>query len=668
MNDNLKTLLILPILFISSCSPKQERPKDYPILPVPFTQVTVTDNFWAPRIRTNSEVTIPIAFRHCETTGRVKNFEIAGGTAVGSFCTEYPFDDSDVYKIIEGASYALHVDYDPELDRYMDTLIMKIAAAQEEDGYLYTNRTIDPDSAHPWAGTKRWELEHELSHELYNVGHLYEAAVANYMATGKRSLLDVALKNAELIAHDFGWGKVEEYTGHQEIEIGLVKLYRVTGDRRYLDLAKFFLDVRGPGGEEYCQAHQKVVDQTEAVGHAVRACYMYSAMADVAALTGDQAYVDAISRIWENVVSKKYYITGGIGQAGYNEGFGEDYYLPNLEAYCETCASIAMVFWNHRLFLMKGDARYLDVLERTLYNAAVDGVALSGDLFFYPNPLASDGRHHRRPWFGCACCPSNICRFLPSMPGYIYSYRENEIFVNLYVTSEASIETGKKQISIKQESQYPWDGDISITVDPQRSTRFTLSLRIPGWARNEPVPGDLYRFEDQDDQKVMVMVNGKIANASQQDGLIKIDRKWKKGDKVELILPMPVRKIVAHEKVEANRGFIVLQRGPLVYCLEGKDQPEGKVSACYLLDTSKITPRYREDLLGGIMVLEMNGKSLSVHNNNQITTNNNQSREARSAEQITTTYPLTAVPYCYWANRGPGEMAVWLKVNMNILK
>lgn len=639
MNDKLKTLFILPILFLSSCSQKQEQSREYPILPIPFTQVTVTDNFWAPRIRTNSQVTIPIAFRHCETTGRIRNFEVAAGMEEGSFCTEYPFDDSDVFKIIEGASYTLHVQYDPELDRYLDTLILKIAAAQEDDGYLYTNRTINPDSAHPWAGTKRWELTHELSHELYNAGHLYEAAVAHYLATGKRSLLDVALKNAKLVDRDFGWGKTENYTGHQEIEIGLVKLYRVTGDKRYLDLAKFFLDVRGPGGEEYCQAHQKVVDQTEAVGHAVRACYMYSAMADVAALTGDQAYVDAISRIWENVVSEKYYITGGIGQAGHNEGFGEDYYLPNLEAYCETCASIAMVFWNHRLFLMKGDAKYLDVMERTLYNAAVDGVALSGDLFFYPNPLASDGRHQRRPWFGCACCPSNICRFLPSMPGYIYSQRGNEIFVNLYVSSAASLGCCKNKLNISQETNYPWDGNITVMIDPQRSRKYTLSLRIPGWARNEPVPGDLYRFENQDNGQVNLLVNGKTVDAPVQNGFIKIDRKWKKGDKVELILPMPVRKIIAHEKVEADRGLIALQRGPLVYCLEGKDQPAGKVFAYDLPDTSTITPRYREDLLGGIMVLEMNGKSL---------------------------YPLTAIPYCYWANRGPGEMAVWIEVNKNL--
>ncbi len=651
MNYKRKTLLILPVLFILSCAPKENHLNDYPILPVPFTQVSVSDNFWAPRIRMNSEVTIPIAFKHCETTGRVKNFEIAAGMEEGSFCTEYPFDDSDVYKIIEGASYALHVNYDPALDQYLDTLITKIAAAQEEDGYLYTNRTINPDSAHPWAGKKRWELEHELSHELYNVGHLYEAAVAHFMATGKRSLLDVALKNAELIAHDFGWGKVEEYTGHQEIEIGLVKLYRVTGDQRYLDLAKFFLDVRGPGGEEYCQAHQKVVDQNEAVGHAVRACYMYSAMADVAALTGDQAYVEAISKIWENVVSKKYYITGGIGQAGYNEGFGEDYYLPNMEAYCETCASIAMVFWNHRLFLMKGEAKYLDVMERTLYNAAADGVALSGDLFFYPNPLASDGRHHRRPWFGCACCPSNICRFLPSMPGYIYSYRENEIFVNLYVTSQATIEIDNNEINIRQESQYPWNGDVAMTLEPQKSRKFTLSLRIPGWARNEPVPGDLYRFDHQDDQQVRLLVNGKATEGMVQNGFLTINRKWKKGDKVELSLPMPVRKIVAHDKVEADRGMIALQRGPLVYCLEGKDQPDGKAFTYYLQDTVNLTSRYREDLLGGIMVLEMNAKSLPQIADNQMT-------------NVT----LTAVPYCYWANRGPGEMAVWLKVNGDMIK
>lgn len=633
-----------------------QKPADYPILPVPFTQVKLTDDFWAPRIETNSRVTIPIAFRHCETTGRIRNFEVAGGLAEGSFNSTYPFDDSDVFKIIEGASYALQVNYDPELDAYLDSLIFKIAAAQEDDGYLYTNRTINPDSAHPWAGKKRWELVHELSHELYNVGHMYEAAVAHYQATGKRAFLDVAIKNADLVYNDFGWGRIEDYPGHQEIEIGLVKLYRVTGDERYLELARFFLDVRGPDGEEYNQAHRKVVEQTEAVGHAVRACYMYSAMADLAALTGDPAYGDAISRIWENVVTKKYYITGGIGQSRENEGFGPDYDLPNLEAYCETCASIAMVFWNHRLFLMEGDARYIDVMERTMYNALLSGVALTGNLFFYPNPLASDGRHKRKEWFGCACCPSNICRFLPSLPGYIYGVRDRELFVNLYISNEASIEVAGTTVAVKQEGSYPWEGNTVLLVDPDKPITFTVNLRIPGWAQDEPVPGDLYTFVNGTENPVIVMVNDEKVHPIIDNGYAKIARKWRKGDRVGLVLPMPVRKIRASEKVEADRGKIALGRGPLVYCLEGTDQPGGKVFAYALPDTATIIPQSRNDLMQGIITLHMPGIPLPTNNDDQMTMNNNL---ITINGKITPTH-LTAIPYCYWANRGPGEMVVWI--------
>ncbi len=380
------------LIFVASSCSTGNHDENYPVRPVPFTSVKMTDNFWAPRIKKNHEVTIPIAFGYCESTGRVKNFEIAGGLDTGAFQTIYPFDDSDVTKIIEGASYSLQTFPDPELEAYVDTLIYKIGLAQEDDGYLYTNRTIAEKGygkLHEWAGEKRWETDNILSHELYNLGHMYEAAVAYYQATGKRSLLDISIKSADLVDHDMGWDAFVTYPGHQVIEIGLVKLYRMTGERRYLDLAKFFLDARGtrPDGEEYSQSHMKVVDQTEAVGHSVRATYMYSGMADVAAILKDEAYLNAITKIWEDLVYRKMYITGGIGASGGNEGFAEPYNLPNMTAYCETCASIGDIFFNHRMFSMHGEGKYFDVLEKTLYNGALSGVNLAGDRFFYPNPL-----------------------------------------------------------------------------------------------------------------------------------------------------------------------------------------------------------------------------------------------------------------------------------------
>ena len=410
-------------ILMVACQPTIEVVDNAPIEPVSFNKVELNDDFWAPRIKLNHDLTIPYAFGQSEETGRIKNFEIAAGWEEGDFCSIYPFDDSDVFKIIEGASYSLQMFPDPELNAYMDEVIEKIAAAQEEDGYLYTIRTIQGDDSHDWIGSRRWEKTHILSHELYNLGHMYEAGVAHYEATGKRSLLDVCIKSADLLVKDFGWGKEETYPGHQEIEIGLVKLYRISGNQDYLDLAKFFLDVR-EGGDEYSQSHQKVIDQNEAVGHAVRANYMYTGMADVASLTDDQAYVDAIDRIWDNVVSKKLYITGGVGASGHGEAYGDNYELPNMTAYCETCAAIANVFWSHRMFLMHGDASYINVLERSLYNGVLSGLGLSGDRFFYPNPLKSRGQHQRSAWFGCACCPSNLTRFLPSIPGYMYAIQD----------------------------------------------------------------------------------------------------------------------------------------------------------------------------------------------------------------------------------------------------
>jgi DUF1680 family protein len=533
-------------------------------------------------------------------------------------------------------------------------LIYYIGLAQEEDGYLFTIRTIMGGDSHPWVGSKRWEKTHILSHELYNLGHMYEAAVAHYRATGKRNFLDIAIKSADLVDRDFGWGKIENYPGHQEIEKGLVKLFRVTGDQRYLDLAKFFLDVRGPDGEKYNQAHQKITEQDSAVGHAVRATYMYSGMADVAALTNDQAYVDAISRIWEDVVYRKMYITGGIGATGGNEGFAAPYVLPNLTAYCETCASIANVFWNHRMFLHKGEVKYIDVLERTLYNALLSGISLSGDRFFYPNRLESKGREERQEWFGCACCPSNITRFIPSVPGYIYASTDDRIYVNLYADNTANIDLDGKKVEMIQQTNYPWDGQVKLVINPEASTRFWLYLRVPGWARNETVPGDLYYFTDQKDDEVILKVNGEEKTARFiKGGYMIINRIWKTGDQVELTLPMPVRKIEANEKVEEDWGKIAIQRGPLVYCAEWSDAADGHVLDLVIDQESPMVAHFNSELLNGVVVITGTASKASKTPEGEIT--------------LQDPGECVMIPYYAWANRGAGEMVVWMAVNGNDL-
>ena len=536
---------------------------------------------------------------------------------------------------------------DPELEAYLDSLIYKISLAQEDDGYLYTNRTIMGDSALEMAGKSRWVNESEHSHELYNAGHLYEAAVAHFQATGKRTLLDVAIKNANLIDREFGWGKIEKYPGHQEIEIGLVKLYRVTGEKKYLDLAKFFLDVRGPGGWEYNQAHLKVIDQKEPVGHAVRAMYMFSGMADVAALTGDTAYLKAIDRIWENVVTKKMYITGGIGQTGGNEGFGPDYDLPNMSAYCETCASIAEVLLNYRLFLLHGDSKYIDIMERVMYNALLSGVALSGDLFFYDNPLESAGQHERQAWFGCACCPSNISRFLPSVPGYVYAHKGDDVYINLFTESEASFETPKGKFTLTQKSNYPWEGENVIHVYPEYAGTRTIYIRIPGWARNEAVPGDLYRFEDHFDEPVVIRINGEEIKYEMEKGYALLDRKWQRGDSIEISLPMPVRKVIANEKVAENRNKFILQRGPLVYCAEGVDQEENSVLHIFADKNQEFKTGLTADFGGKITTVEFSATDVRRNLDGSLNTDDQ--------PRI-----MKAIPYCFWANRGPGEMITWI--------
>ncbi|MCL1821413.1 MAG: glycoside hydrolase family 127 protein [Prolixibacteraceae bacterium] len=649
---NLVKLSIIAILgtliFLSGCGRQEavSSSNDYPIQPVSFTSVKFTDDFWAPRIRINQDVTIPIALKHCYSTGRVDNFKKAGGLISGYFDTQFTFDDTDIYKILEGASYSIQMYPNKALEARMDSLIHFIELAQEDDGYLYTARTAgESGNLHKWVGEKRWEKTPDLSHELYNCGHLYEAAVAHYQATGKRTLLDVAIKNADLLVRDFGPEKLTYEPGHQIVEMGLAKMYRATGKKEYLDLAKFFLDLKGNGRSgEYSQTHKPVVEQDEAVGHAVRATYMYSGMADVAALTGDVDYLKAIDRIWDNVVTKKYYITGGIGATGHGEAFGKNYELPNMSAYCETCAAIANVYWNHRLFLLHGDAKYYDVLERTLYNGLISGVGLVGDRFFYPNPLESIGQHGRSEWFGCACCPSNVCRFMPSVPGYVYAHKDNRLYVNMFVESESDVEVNGENVHLAQTTGYPWDGNVAIEVNPSEKMKFDMLVRIPGWTYNQPVPGDLYTYLHPCDEPVEIKINGKKINYPVgENGYAKLSKKWASGDKIEISLPMHVHRTVAHENVEDNQGKVSLERGPIVYCLEWVDN-DGYVLNTVLEDNAAILQIEKTDL-NGVVALEIDAKSAHRMEDNKISVEDKR---------------ITAIPYFAWANRGSGEMAVWI--------
>jgi DUF1680 family protein len=620
------------------------------IRPVPFTKVKLEDSFWKPRIETNRTVSIPSAFKKCEETGRIDNFALAGGLIRGEHRGDYPFDDTDVYKVIEGASYSLATHYDSQLDQYLDRIIGLIAAAQEKDGYLYTCRTNRCVRLERWMGKERWEKLN--SHELYDCGHLYEAAVAHYQATGKRTLLDVALKNADLIRREFGPGPGQRKcpSGHPIIEMALVKLYLVTGRKDYLDLAGFFIEETGRGRDghtlsTYSQDHKPIVDQDEMVGHAVRAGYLYSGVADVARLTANQAYRTALDRLWENLVSKKLYLTGGMGSRGAGEGFGENYELPNMTAYCETCASIANVFWNYRMFLLHGDARYIDVLERTLYNGVLSGVSLSGDRFFYDNPLESNGTHERAPWFGCACCPGNITRFIPSVPGYVYATDQSGVYVNLFIAGRAFLSDSEGRIELQQKTEYPWSGDVVLTVGPDRPRKFTLHVRIPGWARNQPVSSDLYRFARTDEQPVGLSINGKAIVPQMDKGYARIERIWKKGDRVVLHLPMPVRSVIAHPDVEDDRGKMALERGPVVYCLEGKDQPGGHAMNAILPCLGEIRLKSEPDFMGGAVVLEGNCAFLERDPQGHL---------------VPVERRFRAIPYALWNNRGRDEMLVWI--------
>lgn len=610
----MKRILLLALAGISLAGGAQTHDGGYPITPVPFTSVKVTDSFWGQRLKASREVTIPLAFSKCEETGRYENFAKAAHPSNDYKVEGFSFDDTDVYKTIEGASYSMQTYPDKKLDKYIDSVLMVVAAAQEPDGYLYTARTMNPQHPHEWAGSKRWEKVEDLSHEFYNLGHMVEGAVAHYQATGKRTFLDVAIKYADCVEKAIGDkpGQLVRVPGHQIAEMALCKLYLVTGQKKYLDLAKFFLDKRGytERKDAYSQAHKPVLEQDEAVGHAVRAAYMYSGMADVAALTGDTGYVHAIDRIWENVVTKKLYITGGIGATNNGEAFGKNYELPNLSAYCETCAAIGNVYWNYRLFLLHGESKYYDVLERTLYNGLISGVSLEGNGFFYPNPLASTGQHQRKPWFGCACCPSNICRFIPSLPGYIYAVHDKNVYVNLFMSNSSDLKVGGKSLKLTQSTGYPWDGDVRLDVAPKGKQDFTLKIRVPGWVRGEVVPSDLYMFSDGKQLGYSVKVNGEPVESNLDKGYFSITRQWKKGDVVEVHFDMEPRTVKANVKVEADRGRVAVERGPVVYCAEWPDNSFGVMNVL-MNRKPAFTVERKSDLLYGIDEIKVAAQALS---------------------------------------------------------
>ena len=641
----------MALLSGSLAAQKTDLHSGYPIDPVPFTSVKVTDSFWGQRLKASREVTIPLAFSKCEETGRYENFVKAAHPSDEYKVEGYSFDDTDVYKTIEGASYSLQTYPDKQLEKYIDSVLVIVAAAQEPDGYLYTARTMNPKHPHDWAGPERWSKVEELSHEFYNLGHMVEGAVAHYQATGKRDFLDIAIKYADCVCKAIGNGPDQKklVPGHQIAEMALVRLYLVTGDRKYLDQAKFFLDARGYTSRKdaYSQAHKPVLEQDEAVGHAVRATYMYAGMADVAAITGDSSYIKAVDRIWENIVGKKIYITGGIGARHAGEAFGDNYELPNLSAYNETCAAIGNVYVNYRLFLLHGDAKYFDVLERTLYNGLISGVSLDGGSFFYPNPLASTGGYSRKPWFGCACCPSNICRFIPSLPGYVYAVKDDQVYVNLFLSNRAELKVNRKKLVLEQETGYPWNGDIRIRV-AQGNLPFTMHLRIPGWVRGAVVPSDLYRYADGQELGYTVTVNGEPVAGELQKGYLLIDRKWKKGDVVEVHFDMKPRVVKANGKVEADRGRVAVERGPLVYCAEWPDN-DFNVHNILLNQHPSFQVVERPDLLYGIHEITTDAQALSYDAAGKLAV-----RDVK----------LTLIPYYAWAHRGEGDMEVWLPIEV----
>ena len=679
------TTILCCLTLVMTMQAKKEatRTNGYPITQVPFTAVKVTPNtFWGDRIRAAREVTIPLAFQKCEETHRYENFKMAAYTLqhpgheglstpkwdVAKFMG-FSFDDTDVYKTIEGASYVLQTYPDAKLKQYIDSVLDIVAAAQEADGYLYTARTINPEHPHGWAAHKRWAAEEHASHELYNLGHMVDAACAHYQATGSDKFLNIAKRYADCVIREVGAkdGQACVVPGHQIAEMALARLYVLTGERKYLDEAKFLLDYRGKTHVKniYSQSDKPVVDQKEAWGHAVRAGYMYAGMADVAALTGDEAYLKAIDAIYDNIVSKKYYITGGVGARHEGESFGADYELPNLTSYNETCAAISMVYLFHRMFLLHGDAKYIDCMERTLYNGVISGMSVDGGRFFYPNPLSSDGKYkfnadgttERQPWFGCACCPSNLSRFIPSFPGYMYAVKDNKLYVNLFAGNTATIQVDGKDVVLEQQTNYPWDGDITMKVVRTKAKTFELMIRIPEWVDKQPVPSDLYRFSDDVLGSYTIMVNGQSVNGQLVNGYLSVNRQWKKGDVVTIHFDMPVRTVKAHAAVKDDRGRVAVERGPLVYCAEGVDNTGFSIFNFLMPRHPRFNVADRD--IKGLRDVNFSVKAIEV--DGQVVETNPR------GEALVKAARLTMIPYYAWNHRGAGLMEVWMPQSISAL-
>lgn len=612
--------------------------------PLPIRNVHLTDHFWLPKIETIQNHTIKFALDKCEAEGRMENFLIAGGELEGETRGAMPFDDTDLYKIIEGASNSLISVPDAALEKRLDVIIETIAKGQEADGYLTTWRTIDgfkPPA--PWVKPgPRW-FDLNSSHELYNAGHLFEAAAVHHAATGKDNLLNIALGYADLLVSTFGKGKLETVPGHQIVETGLIKLYRITGNKDYLELARYFLEGRGVKGDRklygpYSQDHIPVIEQREVVGHAVRAVYMYAGMTQIAELYQDQAYFDAVEGLWNNMVQRKLYITGGIGARHEGESFGDDYELPNLTAYAETCAALGSIVWNHLTYQITGDTKYYDIIERTLYNGLLSGISHDGTHFFYPNCLEADkkfafnqGNHTRAEWFDCSCCPTNMIRFLPSIPELIYTRHDHDLSVNLYASNHAEFEIEGIKVTVELKTLYPWEGKVSVSLIPEQPRIINLRLRIPGWTQNKPVPGDLYEYTNAETGEITLALNGEPLAFEISNGYISIERIWRKEDKIVIDFPMNVKKVVANEKVKSLHGKVALERGPLVYCFEEPDN-NIEVSDIVIEDDAKFLTK-NMNLFGGIMAIE--GKTSDGR-------------------------PIKAIPYYAWSNRGVTSMKVWV--------
>lgn len=630
-------------------SPSDELP--YSINSVQSTRLAES-NFWHPRLETNRSVTVWHNLRKCEETGRSGNFRKAAGLEEGSY-QGLRFDDSDLYKVLEGASRVLTDGPDEKLEQALDELIVAVAKAQQPDGYIYTVMQVPHPLGKPVKGVvpgERWIHERE-SHETYCMGHLIEAGIAHYQATGKRALLDVAIRAADRLVADFGPGQMELPAGHQEVELALARLSQVTGNQSYLKLASWFLEQRGRLSDDrqrlwstYFQDHVPVREQREAVGHAVRAAYQYAAMADVAVLTDDEQYREVLRALWENVASRKLYITGGIG-GGAGEGFSGEYDLPNLRAYNETCSSIANILWQQRMFQLEGHAKYVDILERCLYNSFLSGISMEGDTFFYPNKLASVSGQNRSPWFRCACCPPNVLRFIPQIPSLFYASREGMIYVNLYGSSTAELKLDSTNVRLDQTSNYPWDGDVEIEIQPEQAAQFKIALRLPGWL-NAPFPSDLYSYVSSEEQKpirALITVNGETLAPEIEKGYAIVERQWQPGDVIRLELPMPVRRVAAHQAVTSCRDRVALMRGPIIYAVEAGDN-SGNVHNLMVPANASFEPEQRLELLGGVVVLKGEVDTVA---------------EAIDGELEIVKHELTAIPYYAWAHRGKQAMRVW---------